>query len=47
MLVDRKLDPGMTRVPGRDLDWAELRDQHMNVQVPCVWLESNAPSYIL
>src|SRR5664279_2599613 len=37
----------MTRVAGRDLDWAELRAQHMNAQVACVWLESNEPSYIL
>ena len=47
ILVNRGLDPSMARVAGRDLDWAELRAQHMNAQVPCVWLESNAPSYIL
>jgi propionyl-CoA synthetase len=37
----------MTRVAGRDLDWAELRAKYMNAQVPCVWLEANEPSYIL
>jgi len=47
ILVDRGLSPGMARVAGRDLDWAELRTRHMNAQVPCVWLESNEPSYIL
>ncbi len=47
ILVNRGLDAGMTRVAGRDLDWAELRKQHMDAQVPCVWLESNEPSYIL
>jgi propionyl-CoA synthetase len=47
ILVNRGLDPGMTRVAGRDLDWGELRTKHMNAQVPCVWLESNEPSYIL
>jgi len=47
ILVNRGLDPAMARVAGRDLDWAELRAQHMNAQVPCVWLESNEPSYIL
>ncbi len=47
ILVDRGLAPGFARVPSRDLDWAELRAQHMQAQVPCVWLESNAPSYIL
>ena len=45
--MNRGLDPGMARVAGRDLDWAELRAKHMNAQVPCVWLESNEPSYIL
>jgi propionyl-CoA synthetase len=47
ILVNRGLDPGMARVAGRDLDWAELRANHMDAQVPCVWLESNEPSYIL
>jgi propionyl-CoA synthetase len=47
ILVNRGLDKGMARVAGRDLDWAELRTKHMNAQVPCVWLESNEPSYIL
>jgi propionyl-CoA synthetase len=47
ILVNRGLDPHMARVAGRDLDWTELRVKHMNAQVPCVWLESNEPSYIL
>ena len=47
ILVNRGLDPAMARVAGRDLDWGELRVKHMNAQVPCVWLESNEPSYIL
>jgi len=47
ILVNRGLDPAMARVTGRDLNWAELRVKHMNAQVPCVWLESNEPSYIL
>ena len=47
ILVNRGLDPGMTRVAERDLDWMELRAQHMHAEVPCVWLESNEPSYIL
>jgi propionyl-CoA synthetase len=33
--------------PGRDLDYGELRGKHLDAQVPCAWLESNAPSYIL
>ena len=47
ILFDRGLDQGMTRVAGRDLDWAALRAQHLAAQVPCVWLESNEASYIL
>ncbi len=47
VLVNRGLDPGMNRVPVRDLDWAELRAQHMGGRVPVTWLESSEPSYIL
>jgi propionyl-CoA synthetase len=46
VLVDRGLAP-MSKVAGRDLDYARLRAEHMNAEVPCVWLESNEPSYIL
>jgi len=47
VIVNRGLDPGMTRVPGRDLDYAELSAKFSGVQVPVTWLESNEPSYIL
>ncbi|MDQ3189909.1 MAG: propionate--CoA ligase [Pseudomonadota bacterium] len=46
LLVDRNLAE-MKRVPGRDVDYATLRAQHMNDEVPCEWLESSEPSYIL
>jgi propionyl-CoA synthetase len=46
VLVDRGLAP-MQRVPGRDHDYASLRARHMDASVPCAWLESNEPSYIL
>ena len=46
LLVDRGL-AAMTRVEGRDVDYAELRAEHMNDEVPCEWLESSEPSYIL
>ncbi len=46
LLVDRALVP-MERVDGRDVDYAGLRAQHMDAQVPVTWLESNEPSYIL
>jgi len=47
LLVNRGLDAGMSRVAGRDVDWAELRARHMDARVPVVWLESSEPSYIL
>jgi propionyl-CoA synthetase len=47
ILVNRKLDPQMTMRAGRDLDYATLRAEHQGAQVPCEWLESSEPSYIL
>ena len=47
LMVDRGLDKGWPRVAGRDVDYAELRAQHMNAEVPCEWMESTEPSYIL
>ncbi|HTR59654.1 MAG TPA: propionate--CoA ligase [Casimicrobiaceae bacterium] len=47
IIVDRKLDPAMSRTPGRDLDYAALAREHQGASVPCVWLESSEPSYIL
>jgi propionyl-CoA synthetase len=46
LLVDRGLAP-MAKTAGRDVDYAELRAAHMNDEVPCEWLESSEPSYIL
>ena len=46
LLVDRKL-ASMAQTPGRDVDYAAARAQAMAADVPCVWLESNEPSYIL
>ncbi|MEP6940304.1 MAG: propionate--CoA ligase [Rudaea sp.] len=47
LFVSRGLDADFRPVPGRDLDYAELRARHAGADVPCVWLESNEPSYIL
>ncbi|MBU0602713.1 MAG: propionate--CoA ligase [Gammaproteobacteria bacterium] len=47
LMVNRGLDKGFAVVPGRDVDYAELRARHMDARVPCVWLESSEPSYIL
>ncbi|MGM9514745.1 propionate--CoA ligase [Roseateles sp. DB2] len=46
LMVDRGLAT-FERVAGRDLDYAALREQHQDAQVPCTWLESNAVSYTL
>ena len=32
---------------GRDHDWAALRQQHLDAEVPCTWVEATHPSYIL
>jgi propionyl-CoA synthetase len=47
IIVDRKLDPGMARVANRDLDYAALAQEHRGARVPCTWLETSEPSYIL
>jgi propionyl-CoA synthetase len=46
LLVNRGLAE-LPLVAGRDLDYAKLRAAHMNDEVPCEWLESSEPSYIL
>ncbi|OBV38331.1 propionate--CoA ligase [Janthinobacterium psychrotolerans] len=46
LLVDRHLVT-MERVEGRDVDYATLREQHLEAQVPITWLESNQVSYVL
>ncbi len=47
LIVNRGLDKAMSIVEGRDLDYATLRKQHMDTQVPVTWVESSHPSYIL
>ena len=47
LIYRRGLDPQMPTVPGRDVDWAELARAHARAAVPCTWLESSEPSYIL
>lgn len=46
LLVNRGLAP-MDMQEGRDYDWAQLRAQHENAQVPCTWVQATDPSYIL
>ena len=47
LMIDRGLDKGFNKVAGRDVDYATLREQHLNARVECEWLESSEPSYIL
>ncbi|KIF80630.1 propionate--CoA ligase [Noviherbaspirillum autotrophicum] len=46
LMVNRGL-VDMPMVPTRDVDYASMREQHMQANVPVTWLESNEPSYIL
>jgi len=47
LIVDRGLDKGFPRVAGRDVDYAEQREKHLDAKVPVTWVESSEPSYIL
>jgi len=47
LLFARGLDQNLPIVAGRDVDWASLSEETSDTAVPCEWLESNEPSYIL
>ena len=47
LILRRGLEPDMPIVAGRDVEWDALAAKHQGAQVPCTWLESNEPSYIL
>jgi propionyl-CoA synthetase len=47
LIFRRGLDANMPVAAGRDVDWAELAARHYGASVPCAWIESNQPSYIL
>lgn len=46
LLIDRGLAE-MERLPGRDHDYAPLRQRHLDAQVPCHWVAATHPSYTL
>ena len=47
LVIDRGLDPSSPTIPGRDVSFTELAGQYDGIEVPCEWLESSAPSYLL
>ncbi|MBT9519531.1 MAG: propionate--CoA ligase [Dechloromonas sp.] len=47
LMIDRGLDKEFNKVAGRDVDYATERAKFMDAKVPCEWLESSEPSYIL
>jgi propionyl-CoA synthetase len=47
LLFNRGLDPSLSLVSGRDSDWKTTVGQYTGKEVPCAWLESSEPSYIL
>src|ERR671935_134470 len=47
LIFRRGLDVNMPTVRERDVDWSTLAKDFGNANVPCAWLESNEPSYIL
>jgi propionyl-CoA synthetase len=47
LIVSRGLDPALPKVKGRDVDYAELRAEVGDTDVPVEWLESSEPSYLL
>jgi propionyl-CoA synthetase len=46
LMIDRGLAP-FDMTPQRDCLYRDLHAQYSDASVPCVWLESNQPSYIL
>jgi propionyl-CoA synthetase len=47
LIFRRGFDSSLAMKEGRDVDWRELAEGARGASVPCAWLESNEPSYIL
>ncbi|HKU88018.1 MAG TPA: propionate--CoA ligase [Casimicrobiaceae bacterium] len=47
ILVNRGLDEALVMRAPRDIDYKTQREAHAGARVPCEWLESSEPSYIL
>ncbi|HEX4858410.1 MAG TPA: propionate--CoA ligase [Usitatibacteraceae bacterium] len=46
IIVNRGMEK-METIPGRDMDYGALREKYPAASVPCEWVESSHPSYIL
>jgi propionyl-CoA synthetase len=46
LMVNRGLAE-MPMTAGRDVDYGQLREQHIDAKVPCVWVDATHPSYTL
>jgi propionyl-CoA synthetase len=47
VIINRHLDKTMQVLPGRDMDYSALAHRQEGEVVPCTWVESSHPSYIL
>ncbi len=47
VVIDRGVDKEAPRTPGRDVDYATLREEHREAEVEPVWLESSEPCFLL
>ena len=47
LVYNRRIETGLPTFARRDLDYAELREEHLRDEVPPIWLESSDPSYLL
>jgi propionyl-CoA synthetase len=47
LVIDRRIERDTPMTGPRDLDYASASVRHASDDVPCVWLESNEPSYLL
>ena len=47
LMVNRGLDKEFNKVAGRDEDYNALREANLDAKVPCEWVDSTDPSYIL
>ena len=47
LIYNRRIVKDLPWDSERDVDYAELRAKHFGAEVPCIWLRSEEPSYLL